>query len=186
VSLAGQVVLLGGVGVLSAVLVGAKLRWGIPGHLAILWLTPLLVGRFLAPLGAAATVASTTTALGLYAFGGLSPRWPVVADVATFWAVGPVLDICVLLARAPRGGAERRGTPWAAVRLAAWAAVAGVVGNLAHLGSKVLLGVIGPHRPGWGLPSGVYEVVTYAVFGAAAGLVACGAARLVRGSGAAR
>ena len=55
--------------------------------------------------------------------------------------------------------------------------------NYAHLTSKVLLAVIRPHTPRFGLTHGLYEMVTYLVFGAAAGLLAYAVARpfLTRG-----
>lgn len=164
-----QLGLLSGLGLVSAVLhTFLKLRLGIPGHAAVLWLTPILVGRCLTRLRAGGTVASTSAALGIFALRGLSARWPPMLAVATYWAVGPALDFYVLLvARLVTG--ERRLS--GAVGLAV-AAVGGVVANYAHLASKVGLAVIRPHAPRLGLAPGLYELVTYLVFGLLAGLLA--------------
>jgi hypothetical protein len=155
-----------------------KLRLGIPGHAAILWLTPLLLARWLAPMTAAASVSSTSTAVGLYCFGGFSLRWPLVLTFGTFWLVGPVLDLYVLLVErmAPRrrmGAGSRLGL----VLLP----LAGVVGNFAHLGLKVLFGTMRPHVARLGLGAGLYEAVTYLVFGLAAGIAAYALARPLLG-----
>jgi len=160
-------------GLIAAILHSAlKLRLGIPGHSAVLWLTPLLVGRFLSPLAGAASVASTSAAVSLYALGGLSFRWPLALSFGTFWLVGPVLDLYVLFAQRLTHVAGSKALGLVSV------ALAGVVGNFAHLALKAGFGAIGVHAPGLGLPRGAFEGVTYFAFGLAAGLSAWGLLRL--------
>ena len=177
-ALARQLVWLSLLGLSAAALhTWARLRLGIPGHSAVLWLTPLLLGRCIAPMRAAGTVSSTSAAVGLYAFGGFSSRWPVLLSFATFWLVGPVLDFCAALVDRFRRGDERSGSAFAG-----WAGfillpLAGVAGNYAHLAGKVLYRVIRPHTPRFGLAPGLYEVTTYLVFGVVAGLAAYGLSR---------
>ena len=150
----------------------AKLRLGIPGHSAVLWITPLLIGRCLAPMRAAGTAASTTTALGLYCLRGFSLRWPVLLSFGTYWAVGPALDFYVLLLDKLVGNPDRTRSVLAGPLGVVFLAVGGVVANYAHLASKVLLAVIRSHTPRFGLAPGLYEMATYLVFGLAAGILA--------------
>ena len=153
-----------------------KVRTGVklPGHSAVLWLTPLLIGRALASLRGAGTVAATSTAVGLCFFGGLSLRWNVVADFGAFWLVGPALDLYTgLLSRV----AER--TKHVALRLSGplafvWLPLAGLVGNYARLAAKLSCRIIRPHPARLGLPPGVFEFATYLVFGLVAGALAYG------------
>jgi hypothetical protein len=157
-------------GLLAAVLQSfVKLRLGIPGHAAILWLVPVLAARFLSPLTLATSVATTTTALSMYGFSGFSIRWPVVLTFGTFWLVGPVLDLMAQFARNRTGWQPGRAV--SRVRALLALAAAGVACNLAHLGLKLGFGVMRPHVPKFGLPSYVYELVTYVVFGLAAGVL---------------
>jgi len=165
-----QLVLLSSLGLVSAALhTFLKLRLGIPGHAAVLWITPILVGRCLARMRGAGTVASTSAALGMYVLRGLGTQWPPLLSVATYWAVGPALDFYLLLAQrfAGTGGRRLRGLVGLVIM-----AVAGVVANYAHLASKVGLAVIRPHAPRFGLAAGAYELATYLVFGLVAGLLA--------------
>jgi hypothetical protein len=125
-------------------------------------------------VGLAGSVTATASAAGLYAFGGFSLRWPMALSFASFWLVGPVLDSYVAVVGRVGGSADHRrafGRGWAGLVALL---LAGVAGNLAHLGGKLALGVLRQHATLWGLPSGVYECVTYCVFGMAAGLVAWG------------
>jgi len=148
----------------------ARLRLGIPGHAALVWLVPVLVARCVARTSGAASISTTSTALGLYAFGGFTLRWPLVVSFGTYWLVGPVLDLYVLLI----GGLAARGEGRGARLAWLFVPLAGVVGNYAHLALKLLFGAMGRHAPGLGLPSGLYEAATYLVFGLAAGVVAYG------------
>lgn len=160
-------------GVVSAGLhTWAKLRLGIPGHAAMLWLTPIIVARCLVPLRGAATVGTTAAALGLYAFHGLSPRWPMVLSVSTYWLVGPALDIAVAqFDRLAAALGRSRSSLTGPLRFV-FVPLAGVVANYAHLVLKILNGVIRPHAPRLGLGAGAYEVATYFVFGLVAGIMA--------------
>ena len=171
-AMALQLALLVTLGLVAALLQArCKLRLGIPGHSAVLWLTPLLVARFLSPLTGAASMASTSMGLGLYALDGFSLRWPLLASFGTFWLVGPVLDVFVLATARPARGDGAAAAPcgrWGLVLIP----LAGLVGNFAHLGLKFATGAIGFHATALGLPRGVLESVTYLVFGLAAGLLA--------------
>ena len=146
-----------------------KLRLGIPGHSTLLWLTPILLGRALTRMRGGATVASTSAALGMFVLRGLGTRWPPVVTVATYWMVGPAIDFYLLLLDRLAGGARRCLTGRLGV---VFLAVGGVVGSYAHLASKVGLAVIRPHTPRFGLAPGLYEMVTYLVFGLLVGLAA--------------
>jgi len=166
-SLPVQVAMLLSLGLVSAVLrTYVKLHIAIPGHAAIFWLVPILIARRIVPMREGATVSSTTAALGMCALRGLSLRWPLLLAWGTFWLVGPVLDLYVWLVgkRIATKGAQRS-------RLLS-AMLAGVVANYAHLGWKVLFGVFRSHGPRWGLPGAVFPLVTYFVFGLAAGAIA--------------
>jgi len=155
----------------------AKLRLGIPGHSAVLWLVPIVLGRCLVPQRAAGTMASTSAALAMFCLRGFSLRWPLVATFGSFWLVGPALDLYVAtIARFVLRSREHGRWP-VGLRGAAFAALAGVAGNYAHLALKLLFGAMRPHAPRFGLASGLYEMVTYLVFGLAAGLVAYAVAR---------
>ena len=158
----------------AAVHTWGKLRLGIPGHSAVLWMTPLILGRCIVPLAGAGTVGSTTMALGMVAFGGFNLRWPMMMSFGTYWAVGPALDSYVGLVRR-FVGRIKVGGPMAMVVVP----LAGVVGNYTHFASKHLFGVIRPNKVGWGLPAGVYPLATYFIFGLAAGFVALGMAQVV-------
>jgi len=139
-----------------------KLRLGIPGHAAIFWLVPILVGRGLAPMPVAGAVATTSLGVGLLAFGGLGAHWPLAASFGTFWLVGPFLDLFVFSFE--RDAARPRLTGrWAWVLLP----IAGLVGNLAHLVLKVIFGAMFAHPAGW-----LFELATYTAFGLAAGFIA--------------
>jgi hypothetical protein len=145
-----------------------KLHLGIPGHAAILWLVPILLGRSLAPMAMAGTVATAGLGAGLLAFGGLGGHWPAATTFATFWLVGPVLDLCAFSLE-PDGGARPRLTGrWAWVLLP----LGGLVGNFAHLALKVALGAMWAHPGALGLPGWLFELSTYTVFGLAAGAIA--------------
>jgi len=153
-----------------------KLRLGLPGFSAVMWLVPLLVARIAARGSAAGSIASTTTAVGLYAFRGFSLRWPLVLAFGTYWLVGPVLDLYVQLLqrRFERAGADPASV--AARLVVVWVALAGAVGNFAHLGLKVFFGVIRPHGARFGLSPVLFLLLSYLVFGLAAGVVASGVA----------
>lgn len=166
-----QAAVLGLLGLAGALLHTAlKLRLGVPGHAALWWLVPVLIGRGVAPMAAAATVASTGLAVGLFAFGGFSLHWPLVLTFGTFWLVGPVLDLCVLFVAALGADGARAGLTgrWAWLLLPA----AGVVGNFAHLVLKLGFGVMRPHAGELGLPAAAYTAASYLVFGLAAGSLA--------------
>jgi len=149
-----------------------KLRLGVPGHAALLWLVPLLIGRGLAPAAGAASVASTSLAAGLFALGGFSLHWPVVLTFGTFWLVGPVLDLYLLFVDGKRS--DRVESRLSVAGRWAWLVlpVGGVAGNFAHLALKLGFGVMRPHAGGMGIPGGYYEAVTYLAFGLAAGVIA--------------
>ena len=167
-ALTAQTAMLIGLGIAGALLHSVlKLRLGIPGHAALLWLVPILLGRGLAPMAAAGTLATTSLASGLLAFGGLGRHWPLAASFGTFWLVGPVLDLCVFSFE--RGATHPRLTGrWAWLLLP----MAGVVGNLAHLALKVAFGAMWAHPGALGLPGWLFESASHAVFGLAAGIVA--------------
>ena len=175
-----QWALLGFLGLVSAALhTWAKLRLGIPGHSAVLWLTPIIVGRRLVPMRGAGTACSTTMAVGMYAFRGFSFRWPVMLSFATYLAVGPVLDICEALLDRLTGITGRDGGRYAGLAGLVCCGLAGVAANYAHLAAKVACRVIRPHAPRFGLSAGWYELTTYFVFGLSAGLLAYGITRPV-------
>jgi hypothetical protein len=190
----GLPVLLGFIGALLQSCI--KLHILVPGHAAVLWVTPLLVARALSASSAAGSVASTSTALGMCALGGFSLRLPLVLNFGTFWLVGPILDLFTLaLGRWTRTAEQRRSLLAGPLGLLVLPA-AGLVVNLAHLALKLAAGV--PPRAGQGLglggglghgarraaaaaaeglssgwpPVGLYALATYTVFGLAAGVVA--------------
>ncbi len=187
-----QAILLVLLGLAAALLHTAlKLRLGIPGHAAILWLVPLLVGRRLTTLAPAGSVASTSLAAGLFAFGGFSLHWPLVLSFGTFWLVGPVLDLYWLFVTGSPTGEEKGTFSFSAQQPSAPVAgekvnvpssspgwwrllvvpMAGVVGNLAHLGWKLAFGVMRSHGSGVGMPGWLYELLCYVAFGLAAGIL---------------
>ena len=174
-ALAVQVGLLVGAGLVAAVLQSfLKLRLGIPGHSSLLWLVPLVAARCLVPLTPAGGISSTSMAMGLYAFGGFSLRWPLALSFGSYLLVGPALDLCWvgfdrLFGESDRAGSGLHGyLAWVLVPLA------GVIGNYAHLLSKLALGIIRPHGVLLGMRGGVLEFVTYLVFGLASGFLALG------------
>jgi hypothetical protein len=149
-----------------------KLRLGIPGHAAVLWLTPLLVARAVSMSWGAGTLASTGTAVGLCALGGFGCRFPEVLEFGTYWVVGPVLDLWMQALGGWTRTAEGRRSLLVGPFGVAAMALAGLLANLSHLGSKLGFGVIRVHTPRFGLPPGVYDLVTFTVFGLAAGVLA--------------
>ena len=169
-ALAVQVGLLVGAGLVAAALQSfLKLRLGIPGHSSLLWLVPLVAARCLVPLTPAGGISSTSMAMGLYAFGGFSLRWPLALSFGSYLLVGPALDLWWAgFGRLVRGGDRRRYLAWVLVPLA------GVIGNYAHLLSKLAFGIIRPHGVLLGMRGGVLEFVTYLVFGLASGFLALG------------
>jgi len=170
-ALAREALVAGGLGLLAAALhVFARMRLGIPGHSALLWLTPVLAARRLGRTGVTGTLAATTAAAGMAAFGGFGLRWPLFLEFGTFWLVGPVLDLAALALR--RGGKRPSGGLSAPAML-----LLGLAANWAHLALKVFHGVIRLHAPRLGLAPRLYEVVTYAVFGVIAGVLAYGLTR---------
>ena len=186
-SLPVQLALLVSLGLISAALhTWLKLRLGIPGHAALKWLVPLLVARWLVPMRASASVAGTSAAMGLYAFGGLSLRWPPVLAWSTFCLVGPALDAYAWMIG--RSGTRSRGKDSGFSGRTGFllAALAGVVGNYAHLALKLGLQVIRPHPVRFGLPPAVFALSSYLLFGLAAGILAYGLARGVKASAHAR
>ncbi len=179
-----------------------KLHLRMPGHAAVFWITPLLLARTMSASWAAGSVASTSTALGLFALRGFGVRLPLILDFGTFWLVGPVLDFFMLAVAARERTAEGRGSLLAGALGVVVLAAAGLVTNLAHLGLKLLFGV--PPLAGMGLGPGtgggtgsgmggglghgarraaaaaggltsegaLYTLATYTVFGIAAGVLA--------------
>jgi len=147
-----------------------RTRFGVPGHSAILWLTPLILARFLAPVSGAATAAAAISAAVRAAISGFSLRWPVASSLATYLAVGPALDSYALLVSRV---SSRRPCACVAPRpMLLVMPLAGVVGNYAHLAAKVALGVMRPHAPLPGFGPYSYELATYLAFGAASGAAA--------------
>ena len=147
------------VGVLAGILIAhVRLHLGLPGHKALLWMTPIVVARLLCRHPAGATAGASAAALTSIALGGhLAGGILFVPLVAV---AGAVLDVCV-------GFARRVGlSPWALVPLlAAAGAGANVVCGIKRLllpqwNYHVLLGLSGP----WAL------LAAYALCGLAAGL----------------
>ena len=170
-----QVAVLLTLGLASAVLrTCVKLNLSIPGHAAIFWLVPILIARLVVTTRGAATLCSTTAALGMCALRGLSIRWPFLLTGSTFWVVGPVLDAYVWLLNSRTGARYAQRTGLAGLL---YAALAGVAANYAHLGSKVLLGVFRPHAAQLGLSPALFPMATYLVFGLIAGILAYAATR---------
>ena len=178
-----RVALLISLGLASAALhTWLKLRLGIPGHAAIKWLVPILLARCLVPMRGSASIASTSAAVGLFAFGGLGLRWPALLTWASFWLVGPALDgYTWLVARLAVRREGTRTSSW--IRTLVLVALAGVVGNYAHLLLKLSFQVMRPHHGRLGLSAGGYVATTYLVFGLVAGVLAWGLAGALKAAG---
>jgi len=155
-----------------------KLRLGIPGHSAVLWLTPLIIARCVVPLSGAGTGASSAMALGMIAFGGFNLRWSLLPAFGSYWMVGPALDSYVWVIR--RLVPSLRDKRFGVAGLAGLILVplAGVIGNWAHLASKISFHVIRPHIPKFGIPAGLFDLTTYFIFGSTSGFLAYFAVRV--------
>lgn len=159
------------VGVLAGLLAAhLKLHLRMPGHLALLWMTPIVAGRLLTrhPVGGSAgacAAAFTSLAFGGRLAGG--PAWLPLVGVA-----GVVIDLAAAFI------ANHHLKIWLAVPIMG---LAGVGGNLvcaikrllaAQYHSHLLLGLSGPAA----------SIVSYAIFGLLAGVTGAILAALARGA----
>ena len=131
--------------------VALRLPVKLPGHSGVVWMAVLVTARGIVPkLGAAATVGLLSGLLA--AFMGVGDKGGL-DTLVSYAAAGAAVDLVVAIAPAS----------------ALTSAVAGLAGNLAKLGMKVLLEL-------WiGIPTGFlvvgrsYPAATHAVFGLAGG-----------------
>ena len=162
-------------GMVSAVMhTYLKLPLGIPGKAGIMWLTPILIGLWAAPLPCAASISSTVAAGGLYALGGLSARWPVLLVLPTFWLVGPILDGYMWVARRILRDHGDALLSLVGIPAAVLVVLSGVMGNYAHLALKLAFGTFRSHAPRFGLSPMLFPLVTYLVSGVIIGLLTYG------------
>lgn len=164
------------VGVIAGILmVHVKLHLGISGHKGLFWITPVLAARLLGRCKAGAsagTLAAAATCLGLGGhMGGGLLGLPLIALVGVGWDV--VLHQI-----------ERRPWPWFVMMPVI--ALLGVGGNLLVFGKR-LLAPPGPSPTHFLGLSGIgFDVISYAVCGLVAGLIAVGIAYGLRGMKAGR
>ena len=148
------------VGVLAGLAVAhIRLGLGLPGHKVFLWMTPIIISRLLArhPLGATAGALSAgcvSVGLGGNFAGGLL-FLPLVG------VAGMLVDVCITFA-------DRK-------RLAAWLLIAlvgmsGMAASVLCAGKRLLVPVVHTHVV-LGLSGPLGRILSYAMFGLAAGLV---------------
>ena len=157
------------VGALAGLLTAhGRLGLAMPGHKALLWLTPILVARLLArhPLGATggATLACCTCFLVGGNLGGGFMLLPLVM------LAGGLLDVAVRACR-------RWSLPvWLSVPLLT---AAGAAANVICAAKRLGIGS-GRMRAVWGLTGPWAQIVSYALFGAVAAIIAVSAAAGLR------
>jgi len=151
----------GAVGVLAGILAGhVRLGLGLPGHKALVWMTPVVFARlvFGSPAGGttgAVTAGFTTMALGSR-FAGAAAHLPMAG------LAGAIIDLAV-------GFGERRrlGRAWGVVLVGG----AGLAANLVMLGKR-LMAPLGHSHALLGAGDLPVRLISYAAFGLAAGLAA--------------
>ena len=143
-------------GVLAAQI---RLHLGLPGHKVLFWMVPILAARLLWRCPVGATMGATTAAGTSFALGGnLAGGFPYVALVVL---AGGVLDAVVAFAHA-----RRLSTASTVLLLTA----GGMAANLLCLTKRVLTPVYN-HLPILGIPGPLATFMSYALFGALAGLL---------------
>jgi hypothetical protein len=150
------------VGVIAGILmVHIRLHLGISGHKGLFWITPVLAARLLGRCKAGASagaLAAATTCIGLG--GHMGGGWlglPLIALVAVVW------DVVI-------HQVEHGALPW--FLMIPLIALLGAGGNLIVLGKR-LLAPPGPNAIHiFGFSGLGFDVVSYAVCGLVAGLIA--------------
>jgi len=160
--------------IISGVAVGllishVRLHLGLPGHKALMWMTPIIFFRFVfrSRLGATAgtlSAASTSLAFGGSFAGGVS-FLPLVG------LAGMVVDATLRFVE------NRRLPGYAAIPLIG---LGGMIANLACLSKRLFDPTAGKSHFIWGLPDPWADVLSYALFGLLAGLLAATLAILCR------
>lgn len=163
-----MLLLCGVVGVISGLLTAhTRLHLGLPGHKALLWMTPIIFARLLSGARAGATVGGTAAAVTSLGIGAnlAGGAW-ALALVAL---AGAVIDAVVAFL-------EKHHLPQ--VPRVALIGAAAMAANLLCF-VKRLANPVGafPHHVGAGW---WFRPLSYAVFGLLAGLIAASAAAMVR------
>jgi len=158
------------VGVIAGVLTAnVRLHLGLPGHKALLWMTPIIVARLLTRFNAGATIGS------LFA-GGASLM--VGGHIAGGWLGTPILGLAGLVADLMITFVERKRASFPAAVLIIGAG--GAIANLLCLAKRLLMPAgIAPHFL-FGLSGLWFKFVSYAFFGFAAGAIGALLARLIQ------
>jgi len=144
-------------GMLGALVVAANLALRLPikmpGHSGLVWMALLVTARAIVPKLGAATTAGLMSGL-LAAFAGLGDKGPL-DTILSYTAAGVGVDIVAFLL-----GPPVRALP---------CVVAGLAGNLAKLGVKILLELWIGIPTGFLLVGRLYPTFTHVVFGLAGG-----------------
>ncbi len=144
-------------GMLGALVVAANLALHLPlkmpGHSGLVWMALLVTARAIVPKNGAATTAALMSGL-IAAFAGLGDRGPLDTFLS-YTAAGVGVDAVTLLLGPPTR--------------AATCVVAGLAGNLAKLGVKIVLELWIGIPTGFVLVGRLYPTFTYVVFGLAGG-----------------
>lgn len=134
--------------------VALRLPLKLPGHSGLVWMALLVIARHVVPRTGAASTAALIAGV-LASFTGVGDHGPL-ATILSFLVAGAAVD--VVFAIVPDGGARAAG-------------IAGLAGNLAKHGVKILLEL-------WiGIPTGfvvlgrLVPIGTHAVFGLLGGLL---------------
>ena len=160
------------VGVAAGLFMGnMRLHLGLPGHKAVLWMTPVLLTRLLGGCKAGGTAGALSAAFTALALGGR-----VAGGVLGLPFIGLAGAICDTIIDA----LEKRQDA-SCVLIVLFVGIAGVSANLLCLAKRLLLpaGPI-PHNL-LGLSGLWFEVVCYAFFGLISGLLAATVACLIGG-----
>jgi len=157
------------VGVLTGLVAAhVRLHLGLPGHKAVLLMTPVIAARLIFRSTAGATGGLVAAALGSLAAGG---------QMIGAWAHLPIAALAGCLIDSAIGLAERR-------RLAAYwsialTGVAALAANLVFFAERLLTPLFQSYTL-LGLSALDLRIFTYAVFGLIAGLLGAGIAMVVR------
>jgi len=158
-------------GMFAALLVAARvalhLPIKVPGHSGAFWMAILLTATAVVPHRGAATATSGLAAL-MAIFLGLGDRG-ALATVLSYVAAGVAVDVV----RAFTSRSES---------LAAFA-LAGLVGNLAKLGAKIVLELAAGIPPGFVVVGRSVALATHVIFGALGGALGLAAVRALRRAG---
>lgn len=157
-------------GVMAGVLTAnVRLHLGLPGHKALLWMTPIILARLLARFGAGATVGSLSAGAASLAIGG---------NIAGGWLGMPILGFAGLIVDLMITFIERKRASFPAAILIIGAGTA--LANLLCLTKRMLMPVgIAPHFF-LGVSGLWFKFASYALFGFAAGAIGAALARIIQ------